>query len=64
LPPPPPLLHSPLASPPPPSPPPPVDFNLEKQTLIHKAKLDVHSEFEKKEKEREVRGRRAGQGAI
>ena len=35
----------------------PLDFNLEKQTLIHKAKLDVHAEFETKEKEREVQAR-------
>lgn len=33
------------------------DFNLEKQTLIHKAKLDVHAEFAQKEKEREVTAR-------
>mmetsp|Transcript_17086 Transcript_17086/g.35180 ORF Transcript_17086/g.35180 Transcript_17086/m.35180 type:complete len:224 (+) Transcript_17086:61-732(+) len=33
------------------------DFNLEKQTLIHKAKLDVHAEFAQKEKEREVSAR-------
>ena len=31
------------------------DFNLEKQTLIHKAKLDVVKEFEEKAKEEEVR---------
>ncbi|GMH80666.1 hypothetical protein TrST_g6042 [Triparma strigata] len=33
------------------------DFNLEKQTLIHKAKLDVVKEFEEKAKEEEVKAR-------
>mmetsp|Transcript_15997 Transcript_15997/g.29954 ORF Transcript_15997/g.29954 Transcript_15997/m.29954 type:complete len:227 (+) Transcript_15997:100-780(+) len=33
------------------------DFNLEKQTLIHKAKLDVVKEFEGKAKEEEVKAR-------
>ncbi|GMH51031.1 hypothetical protein TL16_g00929, partial [Triparma laevis f. inornata] len=33
------------------------DFNLEKQTLIHKAKLEVVKDFEQKAKEEEVKAR-------
>jgi len=33
------------------------DFNLEKQTLVHEAKLAVQDEFAKKEKDREVQER-------
>jgi len=33
------------------------DFNLEKQTLVHEAKLAVQDEFAKKEKEKEVQER-------
>eukprot|EP00591_Stephanopyxis_turris_P006842 CAMPEP_0195518404 /NCGR_PEP_ID=MMETSP0794_2-20130614/12809_1 /TAXON_ID=515487 /ORGANISM="Stephanopyxis turris, Strain CCMP 815" /LENGTH=222 /DNA_ID=CAMNT_0040647359 /DNA_START=79 /DNA_END=747 /DNA_ORIENTATION=+ len=33
------------------------DFNLEKQTLVHEAKLNVQDEFVKKEKDREVQER-------
>ena len=45
------------------SPPPPPslqtehDFNLEKQTLVHEAKLAVQDEFLKKEKDREIQAR-------
>ncbi|EED90618.1 putative v-type h-ATPase subunit [Thalassiosira pseudonana CCMP1335] len=33
------------------------DFNLEKQTLVHEAKLNVQDEFAKKEKDREIQER-------
>mmetsp|Transcript_60326 Transcript_60326/g.148033 ORF Transcript_60326/g.148033 Transcript_60326/m.148033 type:complete len:222 (+) Transcript_60326:94-759(+) len=33
------------------------DFNLEKQTLVHEAKLNIQDEFAKKEKDREVQER-------
>jgi len=33
------------------------DFNLEKQTLVHEAKLNIQDEFAKKEKEKEVQER-------
>uniref|UniRef100_A0A7S1CYN7 V-type proton ATPase subunit E n=1 Tax=Cyclophora tenuis TaxID=216820 RepID=A0A7S1CYN7_CYCTE len=33
------------------------DFNLEKQTLVHEAKLNIQDEFTKKEKDREVQER-------
>jgi V-type H+-transporting ATPase subunit E len=33
------------------------DFNLEKQTLVHEAKLAIQEEFAKKEKDREVQER-------
>lgn len=33
------------------------DFNLEKQTLVHEAKLNVQEEFAKKEKDREIQER-------
>eukprot|EP00339_Tiarina_fusa_P016114 CAMPEP_0117042102 /NCGR_PEP_ID=MMETSP0472-20121206/29348_1 /TAXON_ID=693140 ORGANISM="Tiarina fusus, Strain LIS" /NCGR_SAMPLE_ID=MMETSP0472 /ASSEMBLY_ACC=CAM_ASM_000603 /LENGTH=222 /DNA_ID=CAMNT_0004753267 /DNA_START=89 /DNA_END=757 /DNA_ORIENTATION=+ len=33
------------------------DFNLEKQTLVHEAKLNVQDEFTKKEKDREIQER-------
>lgn len=33
------------------------DFNLEKQTLVHEAKLSIQDEFAKKEKEKEVQDR-------
>ncbi len=33
------------------------DFNLEKQTLVHEAKLAVQDEFAKKEKDREIQER-------
>lgn len=33
------------------------DFNLEKQTLVHEAKLAIQDEFSKKEKDREVQER-------
>jgi len=33
------------------------DFNLEKQTLVHEAKLAVQDEFTKKEKDREIQER-------
>jgi len=33
------------------------DFNLEKQTLVHEAKLSIQDEFSKKEKDREVQER-------
>jgi V-type H+-transporting ATPase subunit E len=46
---------------PPPPPPPSLqtehDFNLEKQTLVHEAKLAVQDEFLKKEKDREIQAR-------
>lgn len=33
------------------------DFNLEKQTLVHEAKLNIQEDFNKKEKDREVQER-------
>jgi len=33
------------------------DFNLEKQTLVHEAKLAIQDEFAKKEKDREIQER-------
>lgn len=33
------------------------DFNLEKQTLVHEAKLSIQDDFTKKEKDREVQER-------
>ena len=33
------------------------DFNLEKQTLVHEAKLNIQDEFAKKEKDRQVQER-------
>ena len=33
------------------------DFNLEKQTLVHEAKLNIQEEFAKKEKDREIQER-------
>lgn len=33
------------------------DFNLEKQTLVHEAKLNIQDEFTKKEKDREIQNR-------
>lgn len=33
------------------------DFNLEKQTLVHEAKLSIQDEFAKKEKEKEIQDR-------
>mmetsp|Transcript_10786 Transcript_10786/g.21329 ORF Transcript_10786/g.21329 Transcript_10786/m.21329 type:complete len:222 (-) Transcript_10786:2118-2783(-) len=33
------------------------DFNLEKQTLVHEAKLSIQDEFEKKEKHHEIQER-------
>ncbi|KAI2496685.1 ATP synthase (E/31 kDa) subunit [Fragilaria crotonensis] len=33
------------------------DFNLEKQTLVHEAKLNIQEEFTKKEKDREIQER-------
>uniref|UniRef100_A0A6U3VEJ0 V-type proton ATPase subunit E n=1 Tax=Ditylum brightwellii TaxID=49249 RepID=A0A6U3VEJ0_9STRA len=40
------------------------DFNLEKQTLVHEAKLSVQEEFAKKEKDREVQERIARSAEI
>eukprot|EP00518_Triparma_eleuthera_P002308 CAMPEP_0182458620 /NCGR_PEP_ID=MMETSP1319-20130603/3925_1 /TAXON_ID=172717 /ORGANISM="Bolidomonas pacifica, Strain RCC208" /LENGTH=226 /DNA_ID=CAMNT_0024657343 /DNA_START=156 /DNA_END=836 /DNA_ORIENTATION=- len=40
------------------------DFNLQKQTLIHAAKLDVVAEFERKGKEEEVKARIAKSAAV
>jgi V-type H+-transporting ATPase subunit E len=40
------------------------DFNLEKQTLVHEAKLAVQDEFAKKEKDREVQERIARSAEI
>eukprot|EP00542_Grammatophora_oceanica_P020572 CAMPEP_0194048770 /NCGR_PEP_ID=MMETSP0009_2-20130614/28474_1 /TAXON_ID=210454 /ORGANISM="Grammatophora oceanica, Strain CCMP 410" /LENGTH=221 /DNA_ID=CAMNT_0038694743 /DNA_START=89 /DNA_END=754 /DNA_ORIENTATION=+ len=40
------------------------DFNLEKQTLVHEAKLNVQEEFAKKEKDREVQERIARSAEI
>ena len=33
------------------------DFNLEKQMLVHNAKLKIQEEFSRKEKEREINKR-------
>jgi len=40
------------------------DFNLEKQTLVHEAKLNIQDEFSKKEKDREVQERIARSSEI
>lgn len=40
------------------------DFNLEKQTLVHEAKLQVQDDFRKKEKDREVQERIARSAEI
>jgi len=40
------------------------DFNLEKQTLVHEAKLNIQDEFTKKEKDREVQERIARSAEI
>ncbi|KAL7554858.1 hypothetical protein ACHAWF_018572 [Thalassiosira exigua] len=40
------------------------DFNLEKQTLVHEAKLAVQDEYAKKEKDREVQARIARSAEI
>lgn len=40
------------------------DFNLEKQTLVHEAKLNIQDEFTKKEKDREVQQRIARSAEI
>jgi len=40
------------------------DFNLEKQTLVHEAKLRIQDEFAKKEKDREVQERIARSAEI
>lgn len=40
------------------------DFNLEKQTLVHEAKLNIQEEFAKKEKDREVQERIARSSEI
>jgi len=40
------------------------DFNLEKQTLVHEAKLSIQDEFSKKEKDREVQERIARSAEI
>ena len=40
------------------------DFNLEKQTLVHEAKLNVQEEFAKKEKDREIQERIARSAEI
>jgi len=40
------------------------DFNLEKQTLVHEAKLAVQDEFLKKEKDREIQARIARSAEI
>lgn len=40
------------------------DFNLEKQTLVHEAKLNIQEEFAKKEKDREVQERIARSAEI
>ena len=40
------------------------DFNLEKQTLVHEAKLAVQDEFTKKEKDREIQDRIARSAEI
>jgi len=40
------------------------DFNLEKQTLVHEAKLSIQEEFTKKEKDHEVQERMARSSEI
>lgn len=40
------------------------DFNLEKQTLVHEAKLAIQDEFAKKEKDREIQERIARSAEI
>jgi V-type H+-transporting ATPase subunit E len=40
------------------------DFNLEKQTLVHEAKLNIQDEFTKKEKDREIQERIARSSEI
>lgn len=40
------------------------DFNLEKQTLVHEAKLNIQDEFTKKEKDREIQERIARSAEI
>ena len=40
------------------------DFNLEKQTLVHEAKLAIQDEFTKKEKDREIQERIARSAEI
>jgi len=40
------------------------DFNLEKQTVVHEAKLSIQDEFSKKEKDREVQERIARSAEI
>lgn len=40
------------------------DFNLEKQTLVHEAKLSIQEEFAKKEKDREIQARIERSGEI
>jgi len=40
------------------------DFNLEKQTLVHEAKLNIQDEFAKKEKDREIQERIARSAEI
>lgn len=40
------------------------DFNLEKQTLVHEAKLSIQDEFAKKEKDREIQERIARSAEI
>ncbi len=40
------------------------DFNLEKQTLVHEAKLNIQEEFTKKEKDREIQERIARSAEI
>lgn len=40
------------------------DFNLEKQTLVHEAKLNIQDDFSKKEKDREVEERIARSAEI
>ena len=40
------------------------DFNLEKQTLVHEAKLNIQDEFAKKEKDREIQERIARSSEI
>jgi len=40
------------------------DFNLEKQTLVHEAKLNIQDEFTKKEKDQEIKERIARSAEI
>ena len=40
------------------------DFNLEKQTLVHEAKLNIQEEFQKKEKDHEIQERIARSAEI